>query len=201
MRVVIDDLIVEVDPPPNRIGKCDGGRERHFTEAAVMLAYAFHLFETTIPDLCAVELHPDGEHGKRFEIAKWLAAHGFPLKESRGVTNYCGKYVCGERQILISATPGLGDVVAVTPGGAIIAECKGGIINTRHSGQLSRLRKGLCEAVGLLMSKARGGRQVAVVPYTETTLRIAKQMASRADEAGIAIALVRESGEVLDVAP
>jgi hypothetical protein len=51
------------------------------------------------------------------------------------------------------------------------------------------------------MSKARGGRQVAVVPYTETTLRIAKQMASRADEAGIAIALVRESGEVLDVAP
>ena len=36
MRVVIDDLIVELDPPPNRIGKCDGGRERHFTEAAVI---------------------------------------------------------------------------------------------------------------------------------------------------------------------
>jgi hypothetical protein len=56
-------------------------------------------------------------------------------------------------------------------GFSIIAECKGGIVNTQHSGQTSRLRKGLCEAVGLLIANPKGGRQVAVVPYSEVTLR------------------------------
>jgi hypothetical protein len=41
-----------------RVRRC----QRHLTEAAVMLAYG------TVPKLQKVELHPDGEHGKRFEI-------------------------------------------------------------------------------------------------------------------------------------
>jgi hypothetical protein len=165
-----------------------------------MLAYSLHLFET-IPGLLTVEIHPDGEHGKRFAIKKWLSNQGFELLESQGTTDYCGIYVSGEKRMIVTAKSGLGDVVARTPSDSIIAECKGGIVNTRHNGQVSRLRKGLCEAVGLLMSKARSGRQIAVVPYTEPTLRLAKSIALRAREAGIEIALVDEHGQVFDITP
>lgn len=197
---MFEDLIVELDPPPNRLGKCAGGRERHLTEAAVMLAYGIHLLRT-VPDLLRVELHPDGEHAKRFQIARWLNARGFSLIENHGTTAWCGTYMNGEQVIVVTSIPGKGDVVALTAEGTILAECKGGIINTRHPGQVSRLRKGLCEAVGLLMATPQAGQQVAVVPYTETTLRLAQRMASRAKNAGIKIALVNELGQVIDIAP
>jgi hypothetical protein len=197
---VFEDLIVELDPPPNRRGKCEGEKERHLTEAAVMLAYGLHLL-ATVPGLVTIELHPDGEHGKRFEIAQWLAGQGFIMTEPRGTTNYCGSYVCGQKSILVSSVPGKGDVVAITQEQTVIAECKGGIVNTRHPGQASRLRKGLCEAVGLLMDRPKGGRQVAVVPHTETTLRLAQKLSARAMDAGIEIALVDARGQVTDVRP
>jgi hypothetical protein len=72
---------------------------------------------------------------------------------------------------------GKGDVVADVGGAVISAECKGGIINTRHSGQVSRLYKGLCETVGLLMAVPSPGRQVAVVPRTESTHKLALRLA------------------------
>jgi hypothetical protein len=197
---MFEDLIVELDPPPNRQGKCVGEKERHLTEAAVMLAYSMHLLRT-VPGLAKIELHPDGEHAKRFEIARWLNARGFSLKESQGTTSWCGTYVNDKQVIVVTSIPGKGDVVALTPDGVILAECKGGIVNTRHSGQVSRLRKGLCEAVGLLMATSQSGRQVAVVPQTETTLRLAQRMAPRAKSAGIEIALVNELGQVIDVDP
>ncbi|HET6843545.1 MAG TPA: hypothetical protein VFK06_17970 [Candidatus Angelobacter sp.] len=190
-----DDLIVELDPPTTRRGKCEG-KERHLTEAAVMLAYGMHLLRT-VPKLQKVELHPDGEHGKRFEIVEWLSARGFVLKEPRGTTAYCGTYRDGRQTIVVASTPGKGDVVAQTDDGTIVAECKGGIVNTRHAGQLSRLRKGLCEAVGLLMTREKGGRQVAVVPKTETTMKLAQKLAPRARDAGIEIALVDSRGTCL----
>jgi hypothetical protein len=196
---VFDDLIVELDPPTNRRGKCEG-KERHLTEAAVMLAYGMHLLRT-VPQLQKIELHPDGEHAKRFEIVRWLSARGFALKESQGTTTYCGTYRDGQKTIVVTSTPGKGDVVAKTDDGSIIAECKGGIVNTSHAGQKSRLRKGLCEAVGLLMAREKGGRQVAVVPNTETTLKLAQKLATRARDAGIEIALVDERGAVFDVKP
>src|SRR4051794_37730149 len=59
---------------------------------------------------------------------------------------------------------GLGDVVADVGDHVVAAECKGGIINTRHPGQVSRLYRGLCETVGLLMATPSQGRQGAVVP-------------------------------------
>ena len=43
------------------------------------------------------------------------------------------------------------------------------------------------------MQQPKGGRQVAVVPNTEATLRLAQKLAARALEAGIEIALVDES--------
>jgi hypothetical protein len=197
---MFDDLIVELDPPPNRRGKCEGEKERHLTEAAVMLAYGLHLL-ATMPELTTVELHPDGEHGKRFEIAKWLSRQGYTMMEPQGTTTYCGSYVCGKRNVIVTSVPGKGDVVAKTQGETVIAECKGGIVNTKHPGQVSRLRKGLCEAVGLLMARPKGGRQVAVVPHTEATLRLARKLAPRAMDAGIEIALVDECGQVVDVMP
>jgi len=196
---MFDDLIVELDPPTNRRGKCDG-KERHLTEAAVMLAYGMHLLRT-VANLEEVELHPDGEHAKRFEIVRWLSARGFELKESQGKTAYCGTYRNGRQTIIVASTPGKGDVVARTNDVVIVAECKGGIINTSYAGQKSRLRKGLCEAVGLLMARDKGGKQVAVVPHTETTLKLARKLAPRALEAGIAIALVDELGKVTDIKP
>jgi hypothetical protein len=196
---VFDDLIVELDPPTNRRGKCEG-KERHLTEAAVMLAYGMHLLRT-VPKLQKVELHPDGEHGKRFEIAQWLSARGFVLKEPQGTTAYCGTYRNDQQVIVVTSTPGKGDVVAQTDDGMIVAECKGGIVNTSHAGQKSRLRKGLCEAVGLLMAREKGGRQVAVVPNTETTLKLARKLVPRARDAGIEIAMVDEQGRVVDVKP
>lgn len=192
-----DDLIVELDPPINRRGKCED-KERHLTEAAVMLAYGMHLLRT-VPKLQRVELHPDGEHGKRFEIRRWLSAQGFVLTEPQGTTTYCGTYRGGQQTIVVTSTPGKGDVVAQTDDGTIVAECKGGIVNTRHAGQVSRLRRGLCEAVGLLMAREKGGRQVAVVPKTETTLRLPNRLAPRARDAGIGIALVDEQGRVFDI--
>ena len=83
----------------------------------------------------------------------------------------------------------------------VSAECKGGIINTRHPGQVSRLYKGLCETIGLLMAMPSLGRQVAVVPYTESTLRLATRLAPRCALAGIELALVKSRGEVFDVRP
>lgn len=194
---MFDDLIVELDPPTNRQDKCEG-KERHLTEAAVMLAYGMHLLRT-VPNLQKVELHPDGEHGKRFEIVSWLSARGFVLKEPQGTTAYCGTYRNGQQTIIVTSTPGKGDVVAETGDGVILAECKGGIVNTSHAGQKSRLRKGLCEAIGLLMAREKGGKQIAVVPKTETTLKLAEKLAPRAHDAGIEIALVDEGGNVFEI--
>ena len=117
-----------------------------------------------------------------------------------GKTLYGGTYADDKgRKIIINPKSGLGDVVATVGNKIILAECKGGIINTRHSGQVSRLYKGLCEAVGLLMATPSPGRQVAVVPHTEATSRLAARLAPRCALAGIELALVKSRGEVVDV--
>ena len=42
-----EDLVTELAPPPNRIRKCDGAREHHLPEGAVMVALAMPLLGTT----------------------------------------------------------------------------------------------------------------------------------------------------------
>lgn len=193
-----DDLVEAVAAPEKRAGKVADGIEHKLHEGAVMVAYAMHLLRTTDAD--HVRIHPYGEHGKRFDFVDWLARRGFVKSTSVGTTSYGGEYghENGWRITLLPA-PGKGDVVAEVGNQCISAECKGGIINTRHSGQVSRLYKGLCETVGLLMASESPGRRVAVVPYTDSTLRLAKRLAPRCTLAGIEIALVGRRGEIIDV--
>lgn len=195
-----EDLVTALEPPPNRIGKSDGTHEHHLYEGAVMIAYAMHLLRTE--DAQDVRIHPDGEHGKQFDFVGWLQRRGFAKVSSLGGTSYGGVYRSSAGQpITINPRPGLGDVVAMIGDHSISAECKGGIINTRHPGQVSRLHKGLCETVGMLMATPSRGRQIAVVPLTESTLRLAERLAPRCALAGIEIALVGSRGEVMDLKP
>jgi len=198
--VDFDDLVKSLQPPPNRVGKSSGEHEHHLYEGAVMVAYAMHLLRTQ--DCLQVCIHPDGEHGKQFDFAGWLQRRGFVKASTIGSTTYGGEYRNEAGQtITVNPKSGLGDVVAKAGGRVISAECKGGIINTRHSGQVSRLYKGLCETVGLLMATPSQGRQIAVVPFTPSTLRLAERLAPRCALAGIEIALVGSRGEVTEVHP
>lgn len=193
-----EDLVTALAPPPNRVGKSVGDHEHHLYEGAVMIAYAMHLLRIEGAD--QVRVHPDGEHGKRFDFSGWLARRRFRKTSSIGTTAYGGVYEhAGGQTITINPRSGLGDVVAEIGDHVISAECKGGIINTKHPGQVSRLYKGLCETVGMLMATPSQGRQVAVVPLTDSTLRLAQRLAPRCALAGIEIALVGGRGEVIDV--
>jgi hypothetical protein len=195
-----DDLVTALEPPPNRLGKSDGAHEHHLYEGAVMIAYAMHLLRTA--NALHVRIHPDGEHGKQFDFAGWLLRREFTKVSSLGTTTYGGVYRnAADQTITVHPKSGLGDVVAEVGDQIISAECKGGIINTRHPGQVSRLYKGLCETVGMLMATPSPGRQVAVVPLTEGTRRLAERLAPRCALAGIEIALVGSRGELLDVKP
>lgn len=139
-------------------------------------------------------------HAAQFDFAAWLGRRGFSKSTGTGRTIFAGTYVNeGGRRIVVNPKSGIGDVVADLPGLTISAECKGGIINTRHPGQRSKLYRGLCETVGLLLASPSPGRQVAVVPYTETTYRLALRLAPRCSLAGIEIALVGSKGEVTDI--
>ena len=195
----VNDLITIRKPPPNRANKTEGDLEKHFTEAAVMLAYVTYLMDQH-PELDGIEIHPDGEHGKRFDVRGWLERRGYKLIEPQGKTTYGGRYEKGNRSILVSLKPGLGDVVGQLNNSKIVAECKGGIINTKHAGQKSKLRRGLCEAVGLLMSREdTGEKQYAVIPLTDETKRLAAQMQQRCRKAGIEIILIRADGMIANM--
>jgi len=199
---MFDGLIDVRQPPTKRVGFCGGADvEHHLTEGAVMVAFAMYLLRMA-PGLKHVAIHPDGEHGKRFDFLTWLAAQGFTRTKASGNTAYGGVYLdVAGRSFVVNPKSGRGDVVADFEGRSYIAECKGGVINTSHPGQKSRLRKGLCEAVGQLMSKPlqAGQRQFAVVPLHEETRRLSEHMAKRAAAANIEIVLVSARGNVLSV--
>ncbi|OJY73613.1 MAG: hypothetical protein BGP12_13555 [Rhodospirillales bacterium 70-18] len=195
-----EDLVTVLEPPPNRVGKATEGHEHHLYEGAVMVAYAMHLLRAE--GARDVRIHPDGEHGKQFDFSGWLELRDFIKASSLGTTAYGGVYrnTLGQT-VTVHPKSGLGDVVAQVGDLILSAECKGGIINTRHSGQVSRLYKGLCETVGMLMATPSPGRQVAVVPLTDGTRRLAERLAPRCALAGIEIALVGSRGQVLDINP
>lgn len=127
---------------------------------AVMLAFALFLLDAE--GAAQVEIHPDGEHGKRFDIAGWLEAQTFMRTRTIGSATYGGEYVRADgKSVIVDPKSGLGDVVAEVAGQVVIAECKGGVINTTHPGQKSRLYSGLCETVRMLMAKPEAGRELS----------------------------------------
>jgi hypothetical protein len=110
------------EPPPNRVAYCEGDKEEHLTEAGLMIAFAMHLLAT---GATAVELHPDGEHGKRHDIKATLERLGFNLMDAHGKTSYGGLYRRGGQAINVTLRPGQGDVVANIADQVVVAECKG----------------------------------------------------------------------------
>jgi hypothetical protein len=182
--------------PEKRSAFASDGLEEHFPEAAVMIAFASHLLATK-SSADSVVICPDGEHAKRFEIVAFLQMLGFHKTTSLGGTQYGGRYVRGKHSIVIDPSSGKGDVSGRVGNRRVLAECKGGIVNTRHPGQKSKLRKGLCELVGQLMQlPLSGDRQIAVCPDHDVTRRLAGKLAPRCALAGIEIALVDVQGNV-----
>lgn len=197
---MFDDLLTLVAPTEGRKRGLRGDHQEVLSEGAVMVAYALHLLRTT--EARKVEIHPDGEHGKRFAFRPWLERQGFALAGVLGTTEYGGIYRDGHgAELEVFPKPGRGDVVATIGNQILVAEAKGGIINTSHPGPTSRLRRGLCEAVGLLLATplSDGMRQIAVVPHTDVTRKLAERMVPRLRPAGIGIALVDGRGNVNDV--
>lgn len=189
-------FITFYEPPEKRRRHVPDGVEHKFSEAAVMLAFAFHLLEETA-DPCTVAVHPDGEHAKIFDIPAFLMTRGFVREGTLGSTSYGGYYRCKERTIIVNPSSGQGDVVGKLNGRRVVAECKGGTINSSHAGQKSRLRKGLAELIGQLMVReAADERQVAVLPFTAEVERLSLKLAPRCWSAGIEIALVHHDGSV-----
>ena len=195
---MFDDLIRFHTPEGKRAAQAESGIEHYLDEGAVMVAFAMHLLRT-LPDLKHVAIHPDGMHGKTFDFATWLRGQGYELTKPKGTTSYGGLYASAEgRTLEVYPMPGLGDVV----GGNITAECKGGVLNSTHAGQTSRLRKGLNEAIGQSMTSeiVVGKRQFVVVPKAAASEALAKKISTRCRNAGIEIALVDGRGNVFDVA-
>lgn len=194
---MLNDLIVERDPPEKRRKYCEGSKEHCLPEAAVMLAFTMHLLKSE-PGVRHGYMYPDGMHGKGFKIREWLERQGFTHSGGSGRTTYAGEYCMKDKVVTISPKPGFADVTAKGNGSPIVAECKGGCINTKHPGQVSHLRMGLYQVIGHLMARdpKANERHVAVVPDTKETRKIAQRMAARALRGGIEIALVDHTGRV-----
>ncbi len=182
-------FLVRREPPETRRKACDAPWEAHFTEAAVLIAFAQHLLQSED----TVTIHPDGEHAKRFDIPLALQSLGYTKTAPLGTTTYGGIYRSGNKTLRVHPKSGQGDILSTQ----VFAEAKGGVINTRHAGQVSRLRKGLSEAVGQLMAAPdTGQRMVAVVPATVDTRRLGASLLPRCLRAEIEIALVDADGSV-----
>jgi len=97
----------------------------------------------------------------------------------------------------VNPKSGVGDVVGELDGRKVVVECKGGVVNSTHAGQVSRLRRGICEALGLLMAREPdGAREIVAVPETHVTRSMAERMTPRCTQVGIEIALVRRDGSI-----
>lgn len=69
-----DDLIEYSQAPESRSAKVVNGIEHKMHEGAVMVALALNFlkYESAIE----IFVHPDGEHGKRFDFVSWLNRRG-----------------------------------------------------------------------------------------------------------------------------
>ena len=156
----------------------DNGMEFKLTEGAVQIAVALAFLAD--PESCGcAEIYPDGEHAKRFPIRQFLIERGFRHTEMLGTKEYGGVYVQGDTRLTVNpkAMHGRGDVVSAIGGVTIRAECKGGTINSKHSGVQSRLRSGFAELIGQAMAmEENGDRHVIAMPLTDLTEKQADRL-------------------------
>ena len=192
-------FITPHSPPEKRQRYCEGGIEFKLSEAAVQLAFSLYLLEHENGG-GTVEMFPDGEHAKRFDIPSFLTSLGFSKTASMGSTAYGGTYQRDDQTLIVNpkSQHGRGDVVGVLDEVVVRAECKGGIINSKHSGARSSLRSGFNELIGQTMSMAvDGARHIAVAPQTSDSELQASRLKDRCKSAGIEIALITRDGEVI----
>jgi hypothetical protein len=137
-------------------------------------------------------------HMMGFDIPGWVASRGFSRTATTGRTQTSGTFRRNDQTLIVHSRPGLGDIVCQLNGVRVEIEAKGGCLNTRHAGQLSRLRKGLQEAVGQLLGSPNvGARLIAAVPRHVETEKVAERLLPRCRRVGIEIALVDGDGSVL----
>jgi hypothetical protein len=199
---VTPSFLTAHEPPEKRRRYCEDGIEQKLTEAAVQIAFGLYILKHPKGG-SRVQVFPDGEHAKRFAIPAFLEEHGFALASRIGSTAYGGEYVRDGQVLVVNpkSQHGRGDVVGTIAGQTVRAECKGGIVNSRHSGALSKVRSGFNELIGQAMSmEVNGDRHVAVAPKTTASVVQAGRLWERCQRAGIEIALVSADGEVEFVA-
>lgn len=98
---------------------------------------------------------------------------------------------------------GRGDVAATFGILKIIAETNVGIMNTLRQDPVSKARRGLYEAVCLLMPRPlqQGTKQISAVLDLPGTRLIAEPIIARVPGAGVVISLVDRQGNTYDVLP
>jgi hypothetical protein len=172
------------------------------TEAEVILRLAMHYIKNGLTKE-DVRVSIDGAHVKtgntvHFDIFTFLNRHELQ-KIDNEPTRWQGEYIFSEydAHIIISSTPGIGDVnVKLIDGGVVYAECKKGKNDKR--GQEYPLMR---EAIGQLMTGCDftdGLIPMVAVPYTDKAKELAERWSklTQIKNLGIKFALICEDGNV-----
>lgn len=172
-------------------------------EAEVSLRVALYYITNHLTDT-DVKVSLDGAHIKtgnmiHFDIYGFLVAHD--CRKVSGVANsWQGIYeVDGYKpKIIISSTPGIGDVnIITTDGRQLYVESKKGKENNRSNSEYPLMR----EAIGQLMTGCQLSENVVpvvAVPYTDKSYELACRWTQlkQIQMVGIKFMLVRENGKV-----
>ena len=172
------------------------------TEAEVILRIALYYLKNHLTDE-DVYVSIDGAHIKigstyHFDIQLFLKQNGC-IYVSEDLERWQGEYkVMGsEHNLIISSTPGVGDVkVHLEEGKELLIEAKKG--KTNKSGQEYVLMR---EAIGQLMTSDKWTKStipVVAVPYSEKSYELAERWSKVAQirRIGIGFMLVREDGVI-----
>lgn len=172
------------------------------TEAEVILRLAMYCIEKGYTKE-SVTVSIDGAHVKtgntvHFDIFAFLKDNGFQKLDTKS-ERWQGEYsfVGSESHVIISSTPGIGDVnIKLIDGSVIYAECKKGKNDKR--GQEYPLMR---EAIGQLMTGCDFTEDVipmVAVPYTEKSKELAERWSklTQIRDLGIKFALIYTDGNI-----
>jgi hypothetical protein len=200
MTLIVPQIFVDRKTPDKRAAHPGSPSvERKLPEAGVMFAMAMWLL-TEPASSRVVKIHPDGMHDSDdFRITNWLQSAGFTQSQRVGKTDYAGSWEGPHGRIEIVNRPGVGDVVGEVDGIEIFIEAKGGTINSRYPGHLSRNRNNLYLCLGQLFAKQPGPkiRRIAALPYTDDLMMVLKTINTQVTMAGIEVLLVQYDGKLI----